>query len=75
MKITVLPNVIYRFDAIPIKLPMVLFTETRTKISQFLWKHKRPKTAKAVFQKKNGVGGVNFPDFRLYYIATIFKRV
>ena len=54
---------------------MALFTETRTKISQFLWKHKRPKTAKAVFQKKNGDGGVNFPDFRLYHKATVIQTV
>ena len=73
VKITILPNAVYRFNVIPIKLPMVLFTETRTKISQFLWKHKRPKTAKAVFQKKKGDGGVNLPDFRLFYKATVFK--
>ena len=75
VKMAILPNASYRFNIIPIKLPMALFTETRTKISQFLWKHKRPKTAKAVFQKKNGDGGVNFPDFRLYYKAIVFKTV
>ena len=60
VKMTILPNMIYRFSVIPTKLSVAFFTELERKISQFIWKHKRPQTAKAALRKKNGAGESTF---------------
>ena len=63
-----LPKAIYRINVTLIKSPVSFFTEREQKISQFIWKHKRPWVTKAILRKKDGTGGIKLPDFSSMYL-------
>ena len=74
VKMSIPPIAIYRFNVTPIKFSIAFFTELGQKIVTIHMETRRTRITKAVL-KKNGAGGINLPDFKLYHKATVIKTV
>ena len=75
VKISILLKVIYKFNAISIKIPMAFFTKIGEKNPKICEEIQKTPSSQSNPEKKNGAGGIRLPDFRLYYKATVIKTI
>ena len=73
VKMAILQKAIYRFNAIPIKIPTQFFTEFKRAICKLIWNNKKPRVAKTILNNKRTSVGITMPDLKLYYRSILTK--
>ena len=73
VKMSILPEAIYTFNGVPIKIPPAFFTELEQTIVKFVWKNKRPQIAKGILKRQSKAGSITISDVQLYYKAAITR--
>ena len=74
VKMAILPKAIYRFNAIPIKIPSQFFNKLERTFGRLIWNNKKPRIVKTLLKDKRTSGGITMPDLKMYYRAIVIKK-